>query len=335
MAKKAYLYCDPRVLNDATNYYIEIVTECLKELDFEIKTVHRLKEIKKPDLIFTVSINNYTYSKLKFPFVKAIMWKQGLSLAEAKLNRPFYKWLPLMLGELFTVTTSDLLLFVSEGMLEYYTKYYFYRGRRHYIMPCFNMSLGKYNGSDRYKTPSFVYAGSISKWQCVDQVLDSYAIIEHEIPEARLVMYCKDRNLVIEKAKERGIKNLEVRYVTVEELSQELTKYKYGFLLRERNPVNYVSTPTKMNSYLSAYLIPIFSDAVRDFEDHIKLGQYTLKFNSPLSPKEIAATVIEFEKSITQFDDYPKLIKQVFEEHYNRKRYKEDIKDRIRKIIGN
>lgn len=327
--KKAYLYCDKRSLNDATVYYVDLVNECLRTRGYNVEIVHLLKDIKNPDLIFTITHYNFVKAKVRYPFVKTLNWAQGVGLEEAKMTRSYWKRFPFWLSEQITIWLSDMHLFVSEKMCEYYRNQFSYHGDKHVIMPCYNLPLGEFSSVERYYAPTFVYAGGVSKWQGVDVMLDTYALIETQIPNASLTMYCQERDYIIDEAGKRGIKNIDVKYVPLERLQEELQQYKYGFILREKNWVNYVATPTKMNSYLAAYLIPIFSNGVDDFSLNINLEEFTIMAQTPLNSNTIAKQIIAFEKGHKCYDKYKEIVERVFANHYNDTYYKNQI---IRKL---
>ena len=119
------------------------------------------------------------------------------------------------------------------------------------------------------------------------------------------------------KNQDREINYYNIKYVSMDSLQDELHKYKYGFIIRDNHVVNKVATPTKMNSYLSNYLIPIFSDTVYDFNKYINLGKYTLKIKYPFDAQAIAREIIDFENKIHNYDEYKEIVKDVFRNHYN------------------
>lgn len=332
--KKAYLYTDKRSLNDATNYYVGIVEKSLNLSDYEMYTVFSLDDIKNPDLIFTITSIYFVKAKMRFPFVKSLTWRQGLGYQEALMGRPYWKSICFAIAEWLTCRYCDYLLYVSKQMQEYYHDSFGYKKDNYDIMPCYNMPLSMDYSLDKFKSPTFVYAGGISKWQSIDVILDTYALIEDQIPKASLHLYCKDTNILRTELSKRGIKNFTIKYVSVEQLQKEMLNYKYGFLLREKNWVNLVATPTKMNSYLASYLIPIYSNGVNDFVRNVKLGEFTLMGETPLNAHNIAEKVIKFEK---QEHDYLRFIgytKEIFEAHYNDNKYVDIICNGIRKWIG-
>ena len=321
--KRIYLFCDPRSLNEATIYYNDIVR---RGLDASIgckqfMVVHSLCDIKKPDYIYTMTHHFFVLAKLRFPKARTICWFQGVGYEEAKLNRPWWKQLLFKFDEWFTVKNADYILFVSEKMKDYYREHYGYKGNNYTIIPCYNLQQSELFTIKQYDTPSFAYAGGVSIWQSVDTILDVYAIIEKEIPKASLTLYCKTSPELHKMIDKRGIKNVEIKYVPLDSLQDELHKHKYGFILREKNWVNAVATPTKMNSYLASYMIPIFSDGVDDFVKNIKLGEFTLCAQTPLRPRLIADEIVKFEKEAHEFSNYKKIVDVVFDNHYNDAEY--------------
>lgn len=330
---KAYLYSDKRSLNEATLFYVSLVEDCLRECGYDVKRTVKLGDIVSPDLIFTITSINYVKAKLKFPFVKTISWRQGLGYQEAKMTRPWWKWLPYSFAEFFTVRTAGLLLYVSERMEEYYHNYWGYKKQNFVIMPCYNLRLSDSFDVKKYESPTFVYAGGVSKWQSIDTILDTYAEIEKQLPNAKLFLYCRDNEGLRKEINSRKINNYEINFVSVDQLQNELLQYKYGFILREKNWTNEVATPTKMNSYLAAYLIPIYSDAVDDFKRNLHLGEFQLMTNTPLNAKKTATMVVNFENSQHDYTSYKKIIEDVFDSHYNDETYKIQIKDAINKYL--
>ena len=117
-------------------------------------------------------------------------------------------------------------------------------------------------------------------------------------------------------------------------MQDELLQYKYGFILREKNWTNEVATPTKMNSYLAAYLIPVYSDGVDDFKRNIRLGEFQLMTETPLDAQKTADMIVKFEKTKHDYESYKKIVEETFERHYNDDKYKALIIEAIREFIA-
>ena len=64
---------------------------------------------------------------------------------------------------------------------------------------------------------------------------------------------------------QHNIKNYSVACVPKEQVKKELEGVTYGFIIRHDIDVNRVATPTKISSYLSAGVIPIYSTCLDDF----------------------------------------------------------------------
>ncbi|MBQ3152909.1 MAG: hypothetical protein IJB77_05565 [Bacteroidaceae bacterium] len=334
--KKAYLYCDKRSLNDATYYYIDIIKECIVERGYDFILIHKLSEIKSPDLIFTITGRYFLYAKLKFPFVKTIYWAQGVGAEEAKMNgvgtfKSKLRYIFRYAAESLAVNCADTLFVVSEKMKEFFSKEYGYNEKKNncIVMPCFNLEISPDFDLSQYEKPTFVYAGSASVWQCVDKMLTVFSMLEKRIKDAKLVILSSDKETFEKSIAEHNIKNYEIKYIPYKELNKELHKYKYGFLLREDHIVNNVATPTKMNSYLSNFIIPIYSDAVDDFARNVKIGEYTIMAKCPLNETEICNQIFEFETSEHDFSTLKTEIENIFENHYNKDKYKSIIQTKF------
>lgn len=338
--KHAYLYCDPRSLNDATNYYVGLMIEPLKLKNYQIKTVHYLNEIKTPDIIITITEKYFFLSKLRFPFVKTIYWAQGVNAEETKMNMHTFKqhlrYCFRRFAEPIAVNKSDLLFCVSHRMVEYYCDNYGLKDRGQIVeMPCYNLPLSSVFNKEQYSKPVFAYAGNTGIWQGVDFMLDVYALVEKKLPNATLKLFSGDKDVFIQKCRERGITNYELKYVPVKQLQDELHKCKYGFIIRTNHIVNQVATPTKMNSYLAAYMIPIFSDGVDDFRRNINLDNYQIMTKCPLDAEVVASQIIDFESTSKDYSNYEFIVREVFNNHYNDQKYQDVISMMLDRCIIN
>ena len=319
---KAYFYCDPRSLNDATSYYVNLVMHQLEKYGYEFSVVHSLRMVSRPDLILTITGKYFFKAKCRFPFCKTVFWAQGVSAAEAKMSIrnlvTLFRYLSRAITEPFAISRSDVLFCVSEKMVEYYqATYHFQNVSKCIIMPCYNLNLSNSFNESQYESPSFVYAGGCDVWQGVDFMLDVFAKLEKLLKGSKLTVLTSQQEAFDGKIKERGIVNYKVRYVPLTELQNELHKHKYGFIIREDNIVNNVATPTKMNSYLSNFIIPIYSNAVDSFIRHINLEPFRLMISCPLSVDDAVDQILAFENRHRDFSRYYKVVKDVFDSYYN------------------
>lgn len=319
---KAYLYyCEKSSLNDATNYYVGIIERALYNKKVTLVKTMSLDSIVDADIIVTITVKAFFKAKCRNRKAKTIFWSQGVSAEEAIMSDKtlynYYRFVCRFLLSFIALHLANVIFLVSEEMRKHYKHTYLCRLDDAIIMPCYNLPPSTYFELEQYNAPTFVYAGNAAAWQGVDLMLDVYALVEREITNASLMLLSKNEKEFKEKISARGIKNYEIKYVNMSNLQDELHKYKYGFILRDNHIVNRVATPTKMNSYLSNYLIPIFSNTVDDFNRHIELGEYTIKAQYPLDAKVIAQQIIEFENTPKDFRKYKTYVDSIFENHYN------------------
>lgn len=324
------ILASPASINDATDYYITLIETAVEQLGGTVHRVERLSAVEKSDVIITIEAKFFLSALLKRPSQLKINWFQGIVPEENDLlGGPWLrKWL-WTLAEYLALHRSRLNIMVSEAMLAHYRKKYHYRKNNFLIVPCYNKQLDHtaFSIPSKFEKPNFVYAGSMATWQSIDKTLMVFREIEHRLPEATLTLLTGQQKEAQQLINKYGIKNVTVKYCPLDQLDEELKEYKYGFLLREDHIVNRVATPTKMNTYLSAGIIPVYTNVVDSFEQHIDLGKYALKFSAAASASEIAEGILLFEE---QNDIDPGNILQVYaatyKEYYNDLFYLEKIK---------
>lgn len=322
---------------EVTSHYIEIILKAFDELKIKYCRIKNIVDIKKEDVVLTKSAI-VAFKVLIFKRAKAINWYQGIMPEESFIrNRSFLRLKVCEYIENFVLKRSLLNLFVSNAMKDYYEKKYNFKKNNYLIMPCFNTDIVKksFFYKNKYKKLNIAYVGRLSEWQCFDKVLDIYFEIEKKNKESKLLILTYDQNKVREIIEKKGIKNYDVDYIPNERINKKLENIKYGFLLRETNPINYVSTPTKMSTYLANGVIPIFTSAIGDFNNIFKDLKFKIKLNCPdnMESKKIANIILahhnkEKIESSDVFIDY----KEIFNGYYNRFKYINNIKNKINEI---
>lgn len=324
-----YFYHDKRSLNEATSIYVKTIVENFKE-NYNIKYVNFLKEVdvKKHDIIFTITSLYYCKAKLKYPFNVHFFWAQGVSPEEYYMfnQKKDYKFFLKTLMEKFAIKNSNFNFLVSRTMLEHYEKKYNYIKDNYLIMPCFNIHSLYEDDKVIKNEHSFVYAGNLAKWQCIEEMLSIFEAYQSHVPEATICFYTRDRielEKIIDKYK---IKNYTINFVAVDKLQKELLKYKFGFIIREDNIVNNVSTPTKMNSYLSSYIIPIITDVIGDFNYYFKNSKNVMILPHELNASQKAELIFNYNMEVEcSNEDFRK----VFETYYCVENYNKIIKKKF------
>ena len=198
--KRIVLYINPKSLNAATSHFIKIVNRAATELGFVFLITESINNIKFGDIIFTITTTNYIRGFFLRPFCKRIYWSQGIESEESMMReKKILKYYLKSLIEYIVLSLPSFKLFVSKAMLNHYKYKYNFNDKNNTIMPCYNLHYSKplQKNLNRYENPSFVYAGSLSIWQNIDETLQVYKCLENKIQNSTLTLLTEE----IEKAK--------------------------------------------------------------------------------------------------------------------------------------
>lgn len=320
--------------NDATSFYLDIIKEAIELSNNDVAYITSLNDIDKGDDIVGITPKAYWEIKRQRKANLIIHWFQGVTPEEVD----FYEmpWIKKALSKIrysilerMILKNSNLNFFVSNTMLLHYRKKYGYLNDNNYIMPCFNQPLLDTAFYDeKYSKPSFVYTGNLAKWQCFEPMVALFKQIKDRLPEATLTIYTKEADKAQVLLNKYGVE-AEIKYVPYQQLSEEIKRYKYGFILREDNVVNNVATPTKMNSYLASGIIPIYTNVVGAYKEHLGGLKYAVPIETDNKGIE---RLFELEKQIIKSSEVFNEYKAVFDSYYNRQCYVEEIAEVISKM---
>ena len=226
-------------------------------------------------------------------------------------------------------------MFVSEAMHNHFKKKHGYRKSNYIVMPCINQ---RFNADaffipGKYNTPSFVYAGGMHVWQCIEPSLKLFSAIQKEMPLATLTILTGEQDNARAMCDKLHLSNVTIKFVPLAELNEELTRYKYGFMLRDDIIVNNVATPTKFNSYLASGIIPVVTYAVHDFRPVIDSSEYIVKLNHPEAVMEGVDIIRKFESEEIDPQKVCNNFRNIFDSYYNVAAYQTKIKEMFTKII--
>jgi hypothetical protein len=312
--------------NDATSYYIDIIRDGIRESGNECDIIDSYRGIKKKDIVITVSARVFFYLCLVKPFTRKMNWFQGIMPEEILLLtgskrkariRAFYEW--------FTLRISLFNFFVSRKMAEHYKEKYNYTKGNYFLMPCFNKELNTAVFPEKEAAVKdqtvFLYAGGLSKWQCIDETLEIYKAIEDRLKNTQLLLLTPEVEKGKQMVAQAGIRNSIVKYVTLKEIDKEMLRAKYGFLIRKDDPINNVATPTKMNTYMANGVIPIISDVVYDFKENMLQSDHILFVRGEKSAAETAEEIVSFDCKSINYTEIRDDFARVFNKYYNRDHY--------------
>lgn len=288
---------------EVTKNYLDVIQSALIRMGYECEYITSLSGIPKESLIVhAVGVDAFQYYLKGYRNI--ILWQQGATGAESYMKHSSkIRSFVLNYMDCFVMKKAKMIFYVSQYMQEYYEKLaHTSFTHKAYIMPCFNEVLDKdIINRKNFSNKTFTYVGSLNLWQCFTETVDAYAKIEKKIPDAFFKVLTFNTEKAIEIIKEYNIKNYSVACVPKEQVKNELADATYGFVIRHDIDVNRVATPTKISSYLSAGVLPIYSTCLKDFHAQAYGKAFAYAFN----PEEDIDGLIHFintghDKAIVQ-----------------------------------
>ena len=318
---------------EVTDYYLDVIASLMEacgEKKYEDDV--DLKQCKREDIIIAPTAVDFV--KLYFKGYKnQIYWMQGIDAEESYMrNGSKLRSYVLDVITKFAMKKAMAIFYVSEEMKKFEEgKFDIITDRKCFIMPCFNVSRTEtlQVNERKYKKNIFTYVGSLSKWQCFNETLDFYKKIEKIDSNAELKIFTFAEEEAKEIVANKNLKNCIVTSVAPDKMTEALADVKFGFVLREDDPVNRVATPTKLSSYLSAGVIPIFSKYLKDFYDRTANFEYVVPvsdFKANKKLKKLMIDEVNVDKLMSEYMD-------LFNSYYNPDFYIKMYKDRMSKLL--
>lgn len=314
MNNTAYIFYNRRNI-EVTREYLNTIKSVLNMIGYSCEYVSTLRGITKDSLIvYAVGVDAVKYYFKGYRNI--ILWQQGATGAESymrhssKIRRCVLNYM-----DCFAMKKAKMIFYVSQYMQEYYEKLaHTSFEHKAYVMPCFNEVLDKgiFEKKD-YSKKVFTYVGSLDLWQCFNETVGIFAEIEKRIPDAFFKVLTFNTEKAEEIIKGKNIKNYSVACVPKEQVKSELENATYGFIIRHDIEVNRVATPTKISSYLSAGVLPIYSTCLTDFhaQAHGKTFAYAL------NPEEDIDGLIHFINSGLDKEIVQQEIEDLFNTYYS------------------
>lgn len=318
-----YYFYLPEGLNAATEYYVDTIRQALLRRGDNAIYTESISEIPKYSNLVAIRAIDHIAALIRRPR-KTIVWYQGVTPYEVELmfkgtiqEKP-KKWLHLW-AEKNSLKKATFPIFVSKAMLSHYISSYNLKFDKYFIMPCFNMELMKRSiHKDRYKKPRFLYAGSLGAWENIAGMLEIYSQLKSIMPNAELAIFTNKPDDAKKMISSYGI-DAEIDTLTPQALQHRMAEYKYGLLIRNDNVINNVATPTKINSYMSSGLIPVYSDVIYDYRTRIaRDNPFVISFNSK---KECIDKIQFMESEELNIAAIEQAYSHTFNDYWNRERY--------------
>ena len=293
-----YLPAKVEDLNEATEHYVQTIERAGRALGYHLRRVGSIWDVPARANVLAMDVKWAWKLVLLRPQCAYWLWVQGVVPEEAELHfrKPIRKayWTAF---ERVALPRARGTFFVSKAMRRHYARKYGFGDLECMVMPCVNQELDEttFATPGKYASPSFVYAGSMHRWQCFPLTLEVFQLVRRQLPDARLTVLTTEEAVARRALRAAGLDDVRVTRVPRARLQIALREYKYGFVLREEHVVNAVATPTKVSSYMAAGVIPVTTTAVHDFAE--KLGRLRHIVMSPEADAErIAAHVLAFER---------------------------------------
>ncbi|MBS1141073.1 MAG: hypothetical protein H6R13_2526 [Proteobacteria bacterium] len=211
-----------------------------------------------------------------------VYWVQGLVAEENYLKKKSrFRYFVLLCLEKAGFNFASSFIFVSEFMRDFYFRRYpSARGKRSLVIPCVS-DLNASRDIQRIED-SYCYLGGMSAWQKFDVVVRIMNMVVDNNPGS--TFYVATRDIQICESVLRAIASPRLLNVTSvctlngdEEVSRFLSGVEFGFLIRDDNLVNNVSSPIKLAEYLSCGVSVITTDALRSYADSVREAGYVIQ----------------------------------------------------------
>lgn len=304
-----------------TDTYLEIIGEALSHLYKSVRYTDKVDDAlkEKKNSIIVVARTVDAYKLIIRGYKNVVMWCQGIEPEESYMvHRSRFRYFVLSIMEKSVLKKASFIFFVSKSMQAHYEKKYHmsFKRNRCYCMPCMNTEICEeaFLYEKKYEYNTFAYIGSLAVWQQFEETAKLYKRIEDSgISNCLFKVFTPQRNEAREIINKYNIKNYSIDFVENSKLPQVLAGVKYGFIIREDTAVNRVATPTKISTYLSCGLIPIYSECLRDFAQLACNMKYAIKYDENITER---VNSTGFQKIDTQkiYQEY----KDIFNTYYSR-----------------
>ncbi|MCA9804773.1 MAG: glycosyltransferase family 4 protein, partial [Cyanobacteria bacterium HKST-UBA02] len=190
------------------------------------------------------------------------------------------------------VTSSELVIGVSECMKEHFQKKYTVPRSKFSVIPCGVSELSFVGQSVQEPTynanraATVVYMGSLAIWQCNEQMIQLCSQLAERKREYRFLFLLPEKDHEVAN-KLMVAHRIPTESVTIKEVSHSaipttIAHADIGLLLRQCDPVNQVSSPTKFGEYLAAGVPIILTDSIGDFSMMVQESDIGLVLESTL-----------------------------------------------------
>lgn len=321
--------CNNGIVTDA---YLELIGSALCACGHTVAYTNDFSdalELDKSEIV-VVARTVEAFRLIVKGYKKVIMWFQGIDPEESYMkHKSKLRYAVLSFIEKTILKKSWFNLFVSSEMLRHYQRKYKLQilDDSYYVMPCQNTQLHPeaFDPEDKYKKNIFVYTGSMAVWQKFEDTVKVYKEIENSgLKNCEFWVFTGEKEKAEDILEKYQVKEYKIDFVKNTELPKALAQAKYGFIIREDTTVNRVATPTKISTYLSCGLIPIYSKCLAGFEDVATSMKYVVVYDEHYQTK-----IQEFDRNEISSKEILAEYEEIFSLYYNNELHKENLKSKI------
>ena len=315
-----------------TDEYLNLIGKALKEAGVSVEYTDNYNDAlsKNKHEIIVVARTVEAYKLITRGYTRVIVWFQGIEPEESYMSHHSrMRYFVLSHMEKKILKRGSFFIFVSEEMMRHYEKKYRMKieQKKSYIMPCQNTEFHpeSFKHVEKYKRNIFVYTGSMAVWQKFEDTVKAYKMVETKgIDHCELWVFTSEKDEAKRILEKYGVKKYKIDYVSNNELAIALSDAKYGFIIREDNLVNRVATPTKISTYLSCGLIPIYSSCLKDFSSIATNMAYKICYD-----KSFIEEVTHFSRKEIKNEDVFDEFYRIFDTYYNVEKHKNALANRF------
>lgn len=304
--------------NEVTSEYLDNIGRAIQTLGIDCVFVYSIKEAAMNDADYIIVSICTDALYLHLHKRKYLYWAQGIWPEENYMkNHDLFRYLVYSWIERLAIRKSKFTFMVSYELKRHYEKKYKMNFKEnYYIMPCSNEKFHSevFSVANKYKDNVFCYAGGTAVWQCLDETLKLYKKIEDKYTNVSLLLLVKDKNVAKKKIEQLGIKNYYIDYVSVNELKDVLQSVKFGFVLRKPNKVNSVATPTKISTYLTNGIIPIYSNCLNGINKILESTRFKVSYENNYDITKIESFMMQSLSPISIKEEFWEVYRNEYDE---------------------
>jgi hypothetical protein len=310
----------------------------IKLIEVPVFPISRSRYLRSLSLNFSIKILNYIIGSIKPDIVQAECHEaaaivcasnfkgvvyvdvHGAGPEEAYLSRKIRGALDFSMvdwmneAETRFIDRADKLIVVTNNMVEHLErKHNKIIERKTKILPIFveDYFLSRIEKNKARKNLNFgdeiifIYSGGVQVYQCLEKTIDFFAKIKKFIPSARLMILTPSVSVVSEKINSLDpsvFESIYLRSCTKEELPDFISAADFGFVIRDKDVINYVAAPTKCVEYMARGVRVICTDFSGNAVYYVNKFNYGVSISPELNDSDLSR-VINYVEQKFEFDE--------------------------------